>query len=111
MNNKNNLQNQINIVNKTNTYLLSGSFVCMFSYLILLGLTSANVVTLRSVAKNVEDVKTELSTVELSYMTTENMMALESSQSTGFAQAENISYVNMNPQNDLNTVAVANINN
>jgi hypothetical protein len=110
MSNTNNLQNQIDTMNKASTYLLSGSFVCMFSYVILLGLTSANVVTLRSVTKNVEDAKTELSTVELSYMSSENMMALETSSSTGFSQADNISYVNTHNVDDTNTVAIANLN-
>jgi len=111
MNNKNNLQNKINIFRKTNTYLFSGSCVFVLSYVVLTGLTSANVATMRSISKDVEDMKTELSIVELGYMNNSNMMALESSQSSGFAQAENISYVNTNLQTATNTVAIASIKN
>jgi hypothetical protein len=111
MSNKNKLQNQISKFSKINTYLLSGSCVFVLSYVVLIGLTSANVATMRSVTKNVEDMKTELSIVELSYMNNSNMMALESNQSNIFSQAENISYVNVNQGPDLNTVAIANVNN
>lgn len=111
MSNKNKLQNKTNIFNKINTYLLSGSFVFVLTYVVLIGLTSVNVATVRSISKNIEDKKNELSMVEIGYMSNSNMMALESSQSASFAQAENIAYVNVNSQPDSNTVAIANINN
>jgi len=100
-------QNNIDRLNKTNKFLISGSIFCMFSYIILLGLTSLNVVSVKSVTKSIEDSKSELSTVELSYMSQENMMVLENEENIDFSQAINIAYVSDAKEKDTNTVAIA----
>ncbi len=93
MNNKIEIIKNTEKLNKINRALVGGSVFCMFSYVILLGLTAANVVTLRNTSKIVEDSKTELGQVELSYMSVENMMALETESKANFAEPENIAYV------------------
>ncbi len=110
MNNKFDTKLKVEKLNKLNQYLISGSVFCMFSYVILLGLTAANVVTLRSTDKMVDDSKTQLGTVELSYMSTENVMALENGSSADFNQATNIAYVGSN-LGETNSVAIADLNN
>ncbi len=109
MNNKQ-IQTNIEKFSKLNTWLVSGSIFCMFTYVIMLGLTAANVVNLRTVAKSVEDTKTELSTVELGYMTDKNIMALENDYSSTFSLATNIAYVDSTASDSKNSVALANSN-
>ncbi len=95
----------IETVAKFSTYLASLSVVCIFSYVLMLGLTAVNVVSLRSTTKSVEDKKTELSQIELSYMTISNAMALEPDNE--YSPAKNISYVNTGPSY-FDSVAIAN---
>ncbi len=109
-NNKIDTKLKIEKLTKLNQYLISGSVFCMFSYVILLGLTAANVVTLRTTNKMVDDSKTQLGTVELSYMSNENVMALENGSEVDFSQATNIAYVGAKAD-DVNSVAIANTNN
>lgn len=93
MNNKIEIANNIETLNKAKRIFATGSVVCMFAYVILLGLTAANVVSARTSSKLVEDAKTELGQIELSYMSTENMMALETESKADFKEPENIAYV------------------
>ncbi len=104
MNNKNTKQN-IDKLKKLNVGLVSGAVFCSFAYVVMLGLTAVNVVSLRSTTKLVDDAKTELSNVELGYMTDKNVIALENSNES-FNLADNISYVGVKNTNDENTVAI-----
>ncbi len=87
------MTNSIEAINKAKRFFAAGSVFCMFAYVILLGFTAANVVTMRNSAKLVEDAKTELGQIELSYMNTENIIALENENKANFAEPENIAYV------------------
>lgn len=104
----NTTQKNIEKISKLNRFLVSGTVFFMFSYLILLGLTSLNVVSVRSITRSIEDAKNELSVVELSYMNLENVMVLESQEDTGFNQATNIAYVKQSDVSNTPTVAIAN---
>jgi len=73
----------------------------------LLGLTATNVVTTRTLSKSVEEKKTELATVELDYMSSQNIMALENASNTDFTAAKNIAYVSPGNSNPMDTVAFA----
>lgn len=94
----------IETIAKANRYLASLSVFCIFAYVAMLGMTAVNVVTLRAATKTVEDKKTELSMLELSYMNESNALAVESAAE--FSPAKNISYAT--GQGAVNSVAVAN---
>lgn len=98
-------------LSKINFGLATGCFSCVFVYLILLGVTSTNIVTTKSLTKIVDEKKTELATVELEYMNTENIVALESISGADFEEVKNISYVNVDGVSNTNVVALADKNN
>lgn len=100
---------QIEKFQKMNGYMVYGIGFFMFSYVILLCGTSANVVSMRNINKNVEDRKTDLATKEIQYMTIENSIALGNTDSSGFEISENAIYVKSGEDNSLNAVAIANI--
>lgn len=100
-------KNQINAIVRTNVKLFGISCICVFAYLVFLGLTATNIVTSRALAKSVEEKKTELATVELDYMSSQNIMALENTSNTDFTSAKNIAYVTVGDTGSRSTVAFA----
>jgi hypothetical protein len=102
-----NQKSNIERLSKINFILVVSCFSCVFSYLILLGITSTNIVSTKSLTKTVDEKKTELATVELEYMNTENIVALESISGADFSNTVNISYVTVDDINNANFVALA----
>jgi len=100
---------QIQKFQKLNLYMAYGIGFFMFSYVVLLCATSSNVVTMRSITKNVEDRKTDLATKEIEYMTEENSIALGNTDSSGFQISSNAIYVKSGIDTSVNSVAIANV--
>ncbi len=93
-------------LSKLNSTIIFSCFSCVFVYFVFLGLTATNVVTTKSLTKTVDEKKTELATVELDYMNTENIVALESISGVDFGSAKNISYVKAGDTDNPNLVAL-----
>jgi hypothetical protein len=104
-----NPKKQIDTISRANFTLLSLACGGVFVYLILLGCTATNVVAMRTLSKIVDDKKTELSTVELDYMSAQNIIALEGMTKADFTAVRNISYVTQDDLNLKDTVAFSNI--
>ncbi|OGI77102.1 hypothetical protein A3C57_02780 [Candidatus Nomurabacteria bacterium RIFCSPHIGHO2_02_FULL_33_12] len=104
-----NPQKQIEIISRTNFKIISLAFGGVFIYLILLGFTATNVVAMRTLNKTVDDKKTELSKVELDYMSAQNIIALETMTKDDFTSIRNISYVSLDNINFIDIVAFSNI--
>lgn len=98
---------EIETIKQINFRLVSISAVCVFVYLIMLGLTATNIVSAKAISKSVEDKKTELATAEIDYMSTQNIVAIETNSNSDFTIASSISYVNEDIQKYENTVAFA----
>lgn len=100
-------QKNIDLLQRLNFSLIVVSSMCVFAYFILLGLTSVNIVSVKSLTKNVDDKKTQLATVEFDYMSSQNIIALENASNSDFANAKNIAYVNSSFVEPVDTVAFA----
>lgn len=105
----NNSKKQIDTISRANFKIISLACGGVFMYLILLGCTATNVVAIRTLSKTVDDKKTELSTVELDYMSAQNIIALEGMTKSDFTSVRNISYVTGDDLNFVDTVAFSNI--
>lgn len=101
------MKKEIETIKQINFRLISISVMCVFVYLVMLGLTATNIVSAKTVSKSVEDKKTELATAEVDYMSTQNIVAIETNSNSDFVAANSISYVNEGIQNQENTVAFA----
>ena len=88
------IKTKLKKIQKIRSILSIGSIFCVFSYIVLLGFTSVNVVTVKNMSKGISDSKSRLAAMELSYMNTDNAMEIQDTFKDKFTLAKNISYAN-----------------